>query len=64
VKGLGSRNRAERGVYTKERESVFIVKRGKRGSASIHGRSTVKRVYSSLQITANVTSTLCGKKGW
>jgi len=64
AKGLGPRNRVERGVYAKERESIFLVKRGKRGSVSICRRSIVKRVHSSLQITANVTSTLCGKKGW
>jgi len=64
VKGLGSCNRVERGVYTKERESIFVVKRGKGESASVHGRSIAKRVYPSLQITTNVTSTLCGKKGW
>jgi len=64
VKGLGPCNRIEKGVYAKERESVFPVKRGKRGSASICGRSIAKRVHLFLQITANVTSTLCGKKGW
>jgi len=64
AKGLGPRNRVERGVYAKERESVFLVKRRKRGSASICGRSIAKRVYSFLQITANITSTLCGKKEW
>jgi len=62
VKSLGSRNRVERGIYTKERESVFIVKRRKRGGTSIYGRSIAKEVHSSLQITTNITSTLCGKK--
>jgi len=64
AKGLGSHDRIERGVYTKERESIFIVKRGKGGSASVHGRSTAKRVHLPLQITTNITSILCGKKGW
>jgi len=63
AKGVGPCNRVERGVYAKKRESVFLVKRGKRGSAIICGRSIAKRVHSSLQITTNVTSTLCGKKG-
>jgi len=64
AKSLGSRNRVERGVYTKERESVFIVKRRKEEGTSICGRSIAKRVYLFLQITTNITSILCGKKGW
>jgi len=62
AKGLGPCNRVERGVYPKKRESVFLIKREKRGSAIICRRPIAKRVHSSLQITANVTSTLCGKK--
>jgi len=64
VKSLGLCNRVERGVYTKEGKGVFVVKRRKGGSTSICGRSAAKRVHSALQVTANVTSTLCGKKGW
>jgi len=63
AKGLGPHDRVERGVYAKERESVFVVERGERGSTSICGGSIAKRVHPPLQITANVTSTLCGKKG-
>ena len=63
AKGLGLRNRVKRGVFTKEREGVFVVKRKERGSTSIRGRSTAKRVYTTLQIAANFTSALCGKKG-
>jgi len=63
AKGLGSCDRVERRVYTKERKGVFIVKRRKGGSASVRGRSTAERVHLTLQVTANVTSTLCGKKG-
>ena len=63
VKGLGSHDRIERRVYTEERKGVFTVERGEGRSAIICGRSTVKRVHSALQVTANVASTLCGKKG-
>jgi len=63
AKGLGSRDRTKRGVYTKEREGVFIVKRRKGGGTSICGRSTAKRVYPTLQVAANFTSALCSKKG-
>jgi len=63
VKGLELRNRAKRGVFTKEREGVFVVERREGGSTSICGRSTAKRVYTTLQIAANFTSVLCSKKG-
>ena len=64
AKGLGPRDRVEKEVYAKERESVFVVEREERESTSICGGSVVKRVHSSLQITTNITSTLCGKKEW
>jgi len=63
MKGLGSRDRVERRIYTEEEKGVFIIKRRKGGCASVHGRSTAERVHSTLQVAANVTSTLCGKKG-
>jgi len=64
VKSLGPCNRVERRIYTKERKGVFIIQREKGESASICERSTAKRVHLTLQITANITSTLFGKKGW
>jgi len=64
AKGLGPRNRVKRRVYAKKGEGVFFVKRGKGGSASIREGPTEKRVYSTLQVTTNVASTLRGKKGW
>jgi len=64
TKGLGSHDRVKRGVYTEEGKGVFTVERRKGGSTSICGRSTMERVHSALQITANITSTLRGEKGW
>ena len=63
VKGLGPCDRVKRRVFTKERKGVFIVERREGRSISICGRSTAKRVYLTLQITANFTSILCSKKG-
>jgi len=63
AKSLGSCNRVERRVYTKEGKGVFVVKRRKRGSTSICRKLAVERVHSALQVTANITSTLRGKKG-
>ena len=63
VKGLGPWDRAKRGVFTKEREDIFVVERRERESTSICRRSTAKRVYMTFQIATNFTSALCGKKG-
>ena len=62
TKSLGPRNRIKGGIYTKEGKGIFVIKGRKGGSASVHGRSTMKRVYLTLQITTNITSALCGKK--
>jgi len=63
TKGLGPCNRIEGRVYAEEGKGIFVIKRRKGGSTSIRGESIAKRVHSTLQITVNVTSTLCGKKG-
>jgi len=64
AKGLGPHDRVKRRVFTKEREGVFVVERRKRGGTNICERSTAKRVYSTLQITTNFTSTFRSKKEW
>jgi len=64
AKDLGPCHRVERGVYAKKREGILTIERRKRGSTKICGRPTEKRIYPTLQVTPNVTSTLCGKKGW
>jgi len=64
IKGLESCDRVERRVYTEEGKGVFIVKRRERESASVRRRLTVERVHSALQVTANIASTLHGKKRW
>ena len=38
MKGLGSRSRVKERIYTKKKEGLLIVKKGKRGGASICGR--------------------------
>jgi len=48
VKGLGSRDRVKRRIYTEERKGVFVVERRKGGSASVRGRSTAERVHLTL----------------
>jgi len=48
VKGLGSCDRVEGRVHTKEGKGVFVVKRRKGRGASVRGGSTAKRVHSTL----------------
>ena len=64
MENLGSCHRIKKGVYTKERKGILIIERRKRGGIDICGRPAEKRIYPTLQITSNITSTLCGEKGW
>jgi len=64
AKDLGPCHRIERGVCTKKGKGVLLVEGGKGGSTGICGGSVEERIYLTFQVTLNVTSTLCGKKGW
>ena len=64
VKDLEPCHRAKRGVYAKKGEGILTIEGGKRGSTNICRRPTEERIYPTLQVTPNVVSTLCGKKGW
>jgi len=64
AKGLGSCNRVEERVYSEEREGILVVKRGKRGDTSICRGSAKEGIYSTIQVTPDIASTFCSKKGW
>ena len=64
TKGLGPCHRIKREVYTKKGKSILTVKRRKEGSTDICGGPTKERVYLTLQVAPDITSALCGKKGW
>jgi len=64
VKDLGPCYRIERGICTKKGKGVLLVEEGKGGSTSIRGESVEERIHLTFQVTPNVTSILCGKKGW
>ena len=61
---MGPCNRNERGVHTKEGESVPIVEGRKRGSKGVCLRVVKKGVYPTIQITTDGTSIFCRKKRW
>jgi len=64
TKNLGPCHRAKRRVYAKKEEGILTIKRRKRESTEICRRPIEERIYPTLQITPNITGTLCGKKGW
>jgi len=64
MKDLGPCYRIKGGIYAKKEESILTIERGKRGSTDICGRPVEKGIYPTLQVTPDITSTLCGKKGW
>jgi len=63
AKDLGPCHRIERGVHTKKEKGILLVKGGKGESTGIRGGSVEKRIYPIFQVTPNITSALCGKKG-
>ena len=64
AKDLGPCHRAKKRVYAKKGEGILTIKRRKRGSTEICKRPIEERIHPTLQITPNITSTLCGKKEW
>jgi len=48
MKGLGLCYRVKERICTKKGEGLLVVKRGKRGDASICRRSVEKGIYSTL----------------
>jgi len=63
VKDLGPCHRIERGIHTKKGKGILLIKEEKGGNTGICGRSVKKRIYPTFQVTPNITSTLCSKKG-
>ena len=64
AKDLEPYHRVERRIYAEKGKDVLIVKGKKGRSTSICGGSIEKRIHLTFQVTPNITSTLCGKKGW
>ena len=64
TKDLGPCHRIKEGIYTKKGESILTIEREKRGSTDICGRPAEEGIYPILQVTPDIASTLCSKKGW
>ena len=63
-KSIGPCDRDERGIYTKERKSVPVVKEGKRGSKRVYLRAAEEGVHLTVQVTPDSASILYREKGW
>ena len=61
--GVGSYNRGERGLCTKKRKGVPIVKRGERGGEGVYLETIEERIYLTIKITSDSTGILCRKEG-
>jgi len=57
-------NRYKERIHAKERKSLFLVQRGKRGSEGVYSEIDKKGIYLTIKVTTNCTSVLCGKEGW
>ena len=64
AKDLEPYHRVERRIHAKKGKGVLIAERRKGKSASICRGSVEERIHPIFQVTLNVTSTLCSKKGW
>jgi len=63
MKNLELRYRIEGSIYTKKGKGILTVQGEKGGGASICRRLAKERIYLPFQVTPNITSTLCSKKG-
>ena len=61
---MGSRDRHEGEVCTKEEESIPIVERGKRRGEGVHSGLAKEGIYSAVKVTSNGASVLCRKERW
>jgi len=59
----GVHTKKEKGVHTKKEKGILLVKGGKGRSTGICGGSVEERIHLTFQVTPNITSVLCGKKG-
>jgi len=64
MKDLGLCYRIKGGIYAKKGKSILTIEREKRGGTDICGRPVEEGIYSTLQVTTDIASILCSKKGW
>ena len=63
-KVVGSCDRGNRGVCTKEGEGISFVKRRKGGGEGICKGTAKEWIHLAIKITTNGAGVLCRKEGW
>ena len=63
TKNLGPCHRVEGRIYTKKGKGILIVQGEKRGGTSVCRRLAKERIYLTIQVIPNITSTLRSKEG-
>jgi len=58
-----SHDRSKGGIFAEKGEGVPIVKKRKRGSERICKETVKERLYSTVEVTVDDTSIICGEKG-
>jgi len=61
---MGSCNRSQKRIHTKERESISLVERRKRRSKRVYPRVNKEVVYKTIKIITDSTGIFCGKERW
>jgi len=56
-------DRFEKGIYAKERESLSLVQRKKKGNERIYSETNKKEIYSTIKVITDCAGILCGEKG-
>jgi len=62
AKGLELYYRIKREVYTKKSKGIFIIKRRMRRSTGICGGPAMQKIYPTIKVTINISSSLCSQK--
>ena len=63
-KDLGSCYRSKKRICSEKREDISIVKNKERGSVGVCKESVEEEVYSTIEITTDITGVICAKERW
>ena len=56
--------RSQRRVFSEKEKDIFIIKDRKEGGSGVFERSVEKEIYSTIEVTTNITSVLCAEEEW
>ena len=59
---MGPYNRVKEGIYTRERESLYLIQRRARKSKRVYLGVDEEGVYQTIKVTIDYASILCRKE--